>query len=206
VVVNDHFHTRPTMRLLPLISLGCLLATTLTAQTHTLRGKVEDVSGTTNQFYLDGTNIPLVSSVLNLNAWQGQQAVLQVVDVGSASAPVLRVDGAVATTKVMDMGNLRLGQSSTFEVTAPAGSAAFMFLDFLSNTGFTPFGGFGVWLLGASPYLMASGFTGGQNQFQVQFATPNNPALVGLSITSQALVGDHGNWFFSNPDNKSVEP
>ncbi len=192
------------MRTLPLLSAACLAAG-LTAQTVTLRGKIEDVSGTSNQFFIDGTNLPAISSVLNLDAWVGQQAILQVVDVGTPAAPVIRVDAAVATTKVMDMGNLELGESSTFEVFAPQGSAAFMFMDFRSNTGFTPAGSLGTWLLGPSPHLLAAGITNGQNQFEVQFATPNNPQLVGLSVTSQALVGDHGTWFFSNTDNKVVE-
>ena len=192
------------MRILPLLPLACLAAG-LTAQTVTLRGKIEDVSGTANQFYVDGTNLPAVSTALNLNTWVGQQAILQVVNTGSPTAPVLRVDAAVATTKVMDMGNLKIGDSSTFEVTAPQGSAAFMFMDFQANTGFTPAGALGCWLLGPSPYLLAGGITNAQNQFQVQFATPNNPQLIGLSVTSQAFVGDHGNWFFSNVDNKVVE-
>jgi hypothetical protein len=192
------------MRVLPLLATACVAAG-LTAQTVTLRGKIEDVSGPGNQFVIDGTNLTAVSSALNLNAWVGQQAILQVVDVGTPTAPVIRVDAAVATTKVMDMGNLRLGESKTFEVNAPQGSAAFMFMDFQSNTGFTPAGSLGTWLLGPSPYLLAGGITNSQNQFEVQFTTPNNPQLLGLRITSQALVGDHGNWFFSNPDNKTVE-
>lgn len=188
--------------------LSCvLLSTAFTcAQTETLRGKVEDVPGTANQFFLDGTNLPLVSTALNLNAWLGQQAILQVVNIGTATAPVIRVDAAVATTKIMDMGNLRLGQSSTFEVFAPAGSAAFMFMDFTSNTGFLPLPGLGVWLLGFAPYLHAGGITNGAGVFQAAFATPANPSLVGLEVTTQALVGDHGAWFFSNPDSKTVQP
>jgi hypothetical protein len=193
------------MRFLPFLPVVCTLAASGLAQTVTLRGKIEDVSGPGNQFVIDGTNLPAVSTALNLNTWVGQQAILQVVNVGTATAPVIRVDAAVPTVKVMDMGNLRLGQSSTFEVDAPAGSAAFMFLDWQSNTGFTPAGGLGCWLLGPAPFLLAGGITNGQNQFEVQFATPNNPQLLGLRVSSQAFVGDHGTWFFSNPDNKTVE-
>lgn len=184
-----------------------LLATTggLFAQTQTLRGKVEDVQGTQNQFFLDCTNIPLVSSALNLNLWVGQQAVLQVVDVGTPAAPVLRIDAAVATTKVFDMGNLRQGQGARWQVNAPAGSSAFMFLDFTSNTRYAPFGPFGTFLLGASPATLASGVTNAQNQFEITFSVPVFPALVGTSFTGQALVGDHGTWFFSNPDCKTFE-
>jgi hypothetical protein len=182
-----------------------VLATSLAAQTETLRGKVEDVPGTPNQFILDGTNLPLVSTALNLNTLVGQQAIMQVVNVGTPTAPVIRVDSSVPTAKVMDMGNLRLGQTSTFEVNAPAGSAAFMFLDFKSNTGFIPVGALGTWLLGLSPYLLAGGITNGLNQFQAPFFTPPNPQLLGLQISGQAFVGDHGNWFFSNPDGKTIE-
>ena len=71
-------------------------------------------------------------------------------------------------------------------------------MDFQSNTGFLPAGELGTWLLGPSPYLLAGGITNGQNQFETQFFTPANPQLLGLSVTSQAFVGDHGTWFFSN--------
>ena len=190
------------IKILPVLLLSSL---SLVAQTVTIRGKVEDVQGTQNQFHLDGTTIRLVSSALNLNTWIGQQAILDVVDIGTAQAPQLRVDAATATTKVFDMGNLRFGQAGRWQVNAPTGSFALMFLDFTSNTGFLPYSNFGAWLLGSSPATIAAGFTNGQNQFQAQFFTPANPQFLGLQITSQAFVGDHGNWFFSNPDNKTIE-
>jgi hypothetical protein len=187
---------------------ACLLtASFAAAQTETLRGKVEDVQGTPNSFFLDGTNLPLVSTALNLNAWVGQQAVMQVVDIGTAAAPLLRVDAAIATTKVMDMGNMRLGQTSTWQVAAPNGSFALIAVDFTANTGFFPLGSFGSYLLGASPVLLASGFTNPANVFEVQLTTPPDQTLLGLGVTSQAIVGEPGNtWYFSNPDNKTVQP
>jgi hypothetical protein len=190
-------------RFLPLLLLAA--ASALPAQTQTLRGKVEDVRGTQNQFYLDCTNIPLVSNTLDLNAWVGQQAVLQVVDVGTPTAPRLRVDAAVATAKVFDMGNLRQGQSARWQVNAPAGSFALMMLDFTVFTRYAPFGSFGTFLLGSSPAVLASGLTNGQHQFEINFAVPVFPALVGTSFTGQALVGDHGTFFLSNPDCKTFE-
>jgi len=184
-----------------------LIATTggLLAQTQTVRGKVEDVRGTANQFFLDCTNIPLVSTALNLNLLVGQQAILQVVDVGTPAAPVLRIDAAVATTKVFDMGNLRQGQTARWQVNAPAGSAAFMFLDFTTNTRYLPFGQFGTFLLGNNHATIASGVTNAQNQFEIDLGVPVFPSLVGTSFSAQALVGDHGTWFFSNPDCKTFE-
>ena len=194
-------------RIASFLSCSLLSASLLSAQTQTLRGKVEDVQGTANQFVLDGTNLPLVSTALNLNLWIGQQAILQVVNVGTPGAPLLRVDAAVATTKILDMGNLQLGQTDTWEVRASAGSVAFLFLDRTSSTGFLPLFGFGVWVLGVTPYQVAWGFTNGANVFQVPFTTPADPTLIGLPITSQALVGDPTNaWYFSNPDNKTVQP
>lgn len=195
------------MRLLP-ITAACLLSTSFTlAQTETLRGKVEDVQGTQNQFYLDSTNIPLVSTALNLNTWLGQPAVMQVVNVGTPTSPVLRVDAAVATTEIMDMGNMRLGQSSSWDVIAPNGSFALIAIDFTSNTGFAPLGSFGSYLLGANPVLLAAGFTNVPNRFQVQITTIADQTLVGLEITSQAIVGDPGNnWYFSDADSKTVQP
>ena len=41
-----------------------LLAGLLSAQTQTVRGEVEDVQGTANQFFLKCTNIPLVSTTV----------------------------------------------------------------------------------------------------------------------------------------------
>ncbi|MCA8964183.1 MAG: hypothetical protein H6838_00435 [Planctomycetes bacterium] len=189
------------------IAAACLLSLTaaLSAQTQTLRGKVEDVQNTQNQFFLDCTNIPLVSTALNLNAWVGQQAILQVVNVGTAQAPVLRVDAATATAKVFDMGNLRLGQTHRWQVDAPAGSFAFMFLDFTANTTYTPFGQYGTWLLGPGAATLASGVTNAQNQFEINFTMPSIPGLLGTSMTGQALVNTQGNWFFANPDCKTIQ-
>ena len=189
------------MRSLPIVTL-CLLTTTFaTAQTTTLRGKVEDVQGTQNQFFLDGTNVPMVSTALNLNTWLGQQAVMQVVNVGTTAAPVLRVDAATATTKVMDMGNMRLGQSSTWQIALmpPCRSHASCAGSNVQRKGLAMDGG--------NPVLLAAGFTNAPNLFQVQITTIPDQTLVGLEITSQAIVGDPGdNWYFSNPDNKTVQP
>lgn len=187
-----------------LLIASLLLATVATAQTQSLRGKVEDVQNTVNQFYLDGTRIPVVSTALNLNLWIGQEAILQVVNVGSAGAPILRVDAAAATAPVFDMGNLRLGQSARWQATAPTGSFAFLFLGFTDLTGYSPFGSYGVWLLGNSAATLAFGVTNAQNQFEVQYTMPSIPSLVGIELSAQALIGDHGTWFFSNLDSKTI--
>lgn len=194
------------MRSIQILSLCLLCSPFVAAQDATLRGKVEDVQGTQNQFYLDGTNLPLVSTALNLNTWVGQHAVLQVTNVGTAAAPVLRVDGATATQQQMDMGNMRLGQTSTWEVTAPNGSFALIAVDFTANTGFTPLDPFGTYLLGPSPVQLAAGFTNAPGRFQVSLLTPNDQTLLNLEVTAQALVGEPGGLFyFTNVDSKVVE-
>jgi len=186
-------------------ALTAFVADAATAQTVTIRGKVEDVSGTQNQFYLDGTDIPVVSNVLNLNAWQGQQAFLDVVDIGTAAAPMLRIDAAVATTKMMDMGNLRLGQNKTWEVFAANGAFAFVFFDWTVNTGFLPIPGFvGAWMLGLNPAFLDGGVVT-QGRFQTSFTMPNLPALLGTRVSSQALVANNGALEFSNLDQKEIE-
>ncbi len=192
------------MRFVTALTAACILSAATTAQT-TIRGKVEDVQGTANQFYLDGTIIPVVSNVLNLNLWQGQHAFLDVTNIGTSLSPVLRVDAAIPTVKMMDMGNLRLGQTKTWEVFAPTGMSAFIFLDWTNNTGFTPLPGFGGgWLMGNQPFLLAGGITFG-GVFQTTYTTPNNQALLGLEISSQALVGTQNTWELSNVDSKVVE-
>lgn len=195
-----------TIRFLPLLSSAPLLVTLLSAQTQILRGKIEDVPSTVNQFVLDGTTLPLVSTVLNLNAWVGQDARMDVVNIGTATAPVLRVDVAVATPAAFELSPLHIGQSTTLKAHAPTGSVAFLLVDFSSNVGFAPVPAFGVWLLGASPFLLATVLTNGQNEATAMFPTPANAALVGLTLSAQALIGDHGNWFFSNLDTETIQP
>jgi hypothetical protein len=181
-------------------------ATNLSAQTQTLRGKVEDVRGTVNQFFLDCTTIPVVSNVLNLNLLVGQDSILDVTNIGTATSPILNVQAATPTTKVFDMGNLRVGQTTRWEVNAAPGSLAFVFFDFTSSTRYVPFGGFGTFLLGPGAVTVTSGTTNGAGQFQFNFTVPPSASVyIGTSFTGQALVATAGNWSFSNADCRDVE-
>lgn len=193
-------HTNPLMQ--PIFATFALLlaATPAFAQSQRLLGAVEDVQNTANQFYLECTQIPVVSTAVDLNLWLGQEAILDVTNVGTAQAPVLRVDAIAATTKVFDMGNLRIGQTSRWEVRAAAGSLAFLFLDFTASTGYSPFGAHGTWLLGPGAATLAFGSTNALNIWQFDYPVPSIPALVGASLTGQALVGTNGAWTLSNPD------
>ncbi|MCA8951860.1 MAG: hypothetical protein KDE27_20285 [Planctomycetes bacterium] len=195
------------MNTLPLcLSLLATVAVALPAQTQTLRGGVEDVQGTQNQFFLDCTNLPMFSNTINLNQWTNTEAIMQVVNVGTAQNPMLRVDQIAAANKIMDMGNLRFGQSNTWEVNAPAGSFCMVFIDFLWNTGYTPYGSVGTYLLGPTPVSFRSGFASGQNQFRFNFTMPTLPQHLGVTVSSQALVIDpSGTAEFSNADCKDVQ-
>lgn len=177
----------------------------LPAQTQTLRGGVEDVQGTQNQFFLDCTNIPMVSNTANLNNWTNNEAVMEVVNIGTAANPILRVDQIAPAAKIMDMGNLEFGESNSWEVNAPNGSFCFVFIDFVWNTGYTPFGNAGTYLLGQTPVSFRSGIATNQNQFRFNFTMPTLPQYLGVTVSSQALVGTNGAWTFSNLDCKEVE-
>jgi hypothetical protein len=189
--------------------LAAVVATASLPAQQTLRGKVEDVRNTQNQFFLDGTTITVRSQTLNLNTIVGQESILQVLDVGAPGAPVLEVLSATPTAKVFDMGNLRLGRDARWQVNAPPGSFASVHVVPTSLTGWMPFGPAGVWLLGTGFLSLNSGFTNGAGQFEFTFVAPNLPELVGTSFTGQALVGTATaglvTWSFSNPDAKVFE-
>ena len=192
------------MRTLSLTTSLLAIAALLPAQTQTLRGGVEDVQGTQNQFFLDCTTIPMVSNTINLNLWTNTEAVMQVVNIGTPQSPILRVESIATTNKILDMGNLRFGQSNTWEVNAPTGSFCMVFIDFIWNTGYTPFGSTGTYLLGPTPVSFRSGLATSQNQFRFQFTMPNVPQFTGITVSGQSLVGTNGTWSLSNVDCKDV--
>jgi hypothetical protein len=189
-------------RILPLLALTCGLAPSLTAQVTMLRGRIE--TSAPNQFHLAATKIPLTSATLNLSQWSSIDAIMKVVHVGTAGTPLLRVESIAAASRDLDMSPLPVGGTGKLAVQAPAGATAAIFLDFASNGGFTPVPALGAWLLGSSPYLLAVGVTDASGQLPAKYAVPGDRQLVGLLITSQALVGDRGVWFLTNADRQPV--
>lgn len=187
-----------------LLSLTAL-TTVLAAQNQPLRGKVEDVQNTQNQFFLGCTNIPLVSTAVNLNNWIGADALMQVTNVGTATSPTLRVDAIQTTPQTLEMGNLRFNQARNWTVFAPANSFAVVAIDFTANTGFTPLGSLGTYLLGSNSIVLRSGFAGANNEFLFQFTMPNAPNLTGVPMSSQALIVEPSlAAYLSNPDCKDI--
>ncbi|MEZ5988776.1 MAG: hypothetical protein R3F30_06580 [Planctomycetota bacterium] len=187
------------------VAFALLLTASLTAQTQTVRGKVEDVQGQNGKFVLDCTNIPLTSATLNLNAMVGQQFVLQVVNKGTAAIPSLEVSSAAAATKIFDIGNLDLGKAARWQVNHTPGSAAVVFVNGLERTSYIPLGAWGTWLLNLDAAFFNAGVVNNQGQFEFTFTMPNIPALVGKTFVGQAVVVDpQRQVLLSNPDCKEV--
>ncbi len=181
---------------------GSLFAQT---QTQTVRGKVEDVKGTTGKFVLKCTNIPLTSKALVLKTLMGTQQILQVVNTGTAAKPVLEVKSAKATTKVFDMGNLRFGKSARWQVHSTPGNTALVFLNGLPRTGYLPLGNLGTWLIGLDAQFVTSGTVHARGQFEFSFTMPRLPGLVGATFVGQAVVVDKSRGILiSNSDCKQV--
>ncbi len=186
------------------------LASLVPAQKEIVRGEVRtDFTSTAgSQFFLHCTGFPIVSSTVALDALVDKPMLMTVVNIGSPRYPVLDVRTAVPTIQVFELSKLRTGQMATGQVSASSGSFALVYLETPAAAGWTPIAGIGVWLLGMAPPGMASGFVGGNGQFQFQFKVPMLDALVGTTIMGQALVvqGDmfFDTMFFSNPDCRTV--
>ena len=186
------------------LTIPTLLVSTTIAQTQLVRGKVEDVRNTQNQFFLDCTNLKVVSTTMDLNKIVGLQGDLLVVNTGSATNPVLDVQSFTPAAKIFDMGNLDLNKSARWQVNAAPGTFATMMVAPTSATSYLPLGPIGTWLLGLNAQFLASGVTNGQAQFEISFTMPNAPELVGISISGQAFTFSNGNVLLSNTDCKEV--
>ena len=184
-----------------------VLAPTVTAQTQLLRGKVEDVKNTQNRFVLDCTNIPLTSTRLNLNLLVGQQYIMQVTNTGTATSPSLEVQSVTATTKIFDMGNIRLGRSDRWQVRGKPNSTTAVGVTATSLTSYTPMGPLGTFLLGPNFVLLRRGTLNQLGVFEFSYQPPNLTSLVGMSFTGQALIQEpNGFLLLSNPDCKEGRP
>lgn len=182
-----------------------LVGGSLLAQTQTVRGKVEDIRQTQGKFVLDCTNIPLTSKAVVLKNLVGTQQILQVVNTGTAKSPVLEVKSAKATTKIFDMGNLKLGKSARWEVNSTPGNTALVFLNAKSRTGYLPLGGMGTWLIGLDAQFLTAGVVNARGKFEFSFTMPNLPKLVGTTFVGQAVVVDKSRGIqLSNTDCRDV--
>lgn len=186
------------------------LAPALSAQTQLVRGDIDSIQGT-NLFRLDCTqDVRLVSSTVDLLALhnashqQNFEYEMQVVDVSTPSQTILDVISATQIPEQFEMGNLRFGQSNTWEVFAAPGSPAWVFVAARTDTGYLPLGAPGTWILGGSAIVFNQGFTNGVGRFQFNYTMPTLPALVGLEVSGQAIVFESGAFRLTNPDCKDI--
>ncbi len=196
------------MKILTTALLGAALCAPLCAQNQLVRGDVDSVQNT-NRFVLKCTNVPLVSTTVNLqqlhDATRQQNLTVEMTvrDIGTTT-PVLDVLAAQIVPERMDMGNLRFGRTETWEVFAAPGSHAWIFVDVMASTGFLGFGDAGAWVLGRNAALLANGPVGALGRFQLRFQMPDIPALVGQTFVSQAIVQENGTLLLTEADCKAV--
>jgi hypothetical protein len=188
----------------PLLPLSLLCLPTL-AQEVTLRGKVEDVQGTPNQFVIDCTNTALSSTLFDLNLFVGQSVELSGTWSGSPTAPAVQVTQIQAIPETYEIGGgAKLGELSVQGFTAAPGTAVLGLLSL--QPGFLPLPGSGTVLIDlGQTVLQASGVIGGSGVLELPFLIPNNPNLLGLDFYGQGALIAGGNVTLTNPDCKTVD-
>jgi hypothetical protein len=156
------------------LTLGILIsATAATAQTQLVRGDVDRVQNSQN-FQLDCTTIRLVSSTVNLQQLHDQsrqqdiEYEMQVNDVSAGGVTILDVLSARAIPELMDMGNIRLGRSDSWEVLGAPGSSALVFVNAGNQTRYLPAGSMGTWLLNTNFLFFQFGVISSAGQFRVR--------------------------------------
>ena len=190
--------------------LAAALTASLTAQTQLVRGDVDGIQNTAGRFQLDCTTIQLTSATVNLQQLHDQsrqqdiEYEMQVRNVGTAANPILDVVSATVIPEMFQMGNLRFGRAETWEVFGNPGATAYMFVDAMGNTRYTPLGGAGTWLLSGAALPVANGTISAIGRFQTRFTMPNIPALVGQIFVGQGVIVDGGAVTITNADCKDV--
>ena len=175
-----------------------------------VRGDVDSISGT-NRFQLECTQIPLVSTTVNLQQLENisrQNDIefeMMVQNVGTLANPRLNVLSATQIPEMFDMGNLRFGRSETWEVRGVAGSQYAVYIGSRARTRYLPIGPAGTLVLSPESLLLNSGMIGPFGLSQFRFTMPTIPSLVGVEFTSQAfMVQPTGGLLITNPDCKDV--
>lgn len=178
------------MKLLAPFAL-CALASTALAQDVHFRGKIEDVSGT-SQFVVDCTNVQLTSSSINLSGLVGQQVEIDGTWNGSFSSPSVEVTATTPVTDDFEIGgSTKIGEMAQVEVLSDPGDNVNVYGSL--DPGFFPLPLTGAVLIDPSTAeLIASGTVTVGGVLQLDSMIPNEPALVGLSYYGQAVVLELG--------------
>jgi len=188
------------------LSIPLLLAlpSVSAAQSVVLRGKVEDVSGTSGQFFLDCTDVDLSSSAFNLNLFVGAQTEIHGTWNGSVSNPAVVVEAIQVVQETFEIGGGgKIGEEARPHVTGAPGSLAVTFASL--STSFAPLGSSGTAFLGGNPFPTGAGTIGGSGQIEFSIPIPNDPALIGVDVFGQGAVVAAGNVLLTNPDCKTLE-
>jgi len=177
-----------------------VLASLASAQTVTLRGKVEDNGP---QFVLSCTPVTLVSGGANLAAVLGQD----VEAVGTVIGPNLfSVATATPVTDVLEVsGNVQVGGTAKIEVTGPAGQVVKVYAAL--NDGFFTVKSMGLFLDTASLSFLLQGTIPAAGKLQVTLNVPNDPVLADLDVFFQVVRLQAGGGFtLGNSDCTTIQP
>jgi len=176
------------------------------AQQVRLRGKVEDVQHTQNQFFVDGTDVQLSSTMFDLNPFVGLQTELRGDWNGSFSSPAIVVTAIEVVPETFEIGGGgKIGEKLVFGVTSTPGDFTVM-LAALDN-GFAPTRRSGVFPPRPQPAARdrLRRDPGGGN-LEIDVSIPDDPILVGLEVLGQAILRlSAGGSLWTNPDCKTID-
>ena len=185
------------------LAAALLFAATTNAQQVSFVGKVEDVSGTTNQFFVDCTNAQLTSGI-NLNPFNGEMVSITGMWNGSVGSPSVNVDTIELAAETFEIGGgAKIGDDSNLSFIGQPGDNVVGFL--ATGSSFIPTVDQVIMIDPTKIRLTLAGTIGGSGILEMQFFIPNNPALIGFEIFGQgAFVADDGTVTLTNPDCKEI--
>jgi len=188
------------LRLLPLF----LLSGAVFAQQVTLRGKVEDLQGTSH-WLVGCTDTELFSAGINLHIFVGQQVLVQGAMLAGSVPPHVDVNTIVSTPETFEIpGNPQTGGTMRFAATYTAGSQVAFYAALAP--GFRPVGSAGMFFLDpATAQRVISGVIPALGTLQLSINVPNDATLIGRTVFAQALIRTGSVLILSNPDCKVIQ-
>ncbi|HED65470.1 MAG TPA: hypothetical protein ENJ09_07930 [Planctomycetes bacterium] len=190
-----------------------LFASSLSAQTVTFQGKVENGEGACYycpgfDWVIDIADVPITSSVYNLDNFIGLYVDAVGQWNGSLQTPIIDITSMSVVPQSFSIGGgAKVGGVMKFSVWAGAGDFGFVIGSV--GTGFQPLGrSKSLYLLDlSSSHVVASGVLDSTGLLKVKVPL-NDPALGGLQVFGQGMVLPQGGggFYFTNPDTKVIAP